>query len=65
MFVKQYSNHKNQLALVILKGNLSDNEKAKDAIPGGHPETDTCLVDLAVVFLSLFISYCRGHKYIV
>lgn len=44
-----------QMALVILRENLSKNKELEDAIPGGHPETNTCRADLSLVFLSLFV----------
>ena len=59
MFLQQYSNKKKQLALVTLRGSLSDNKEAEDAIPGGHPETDTRRADLAIVLLSLFVPWER------
>ena len=59
MFLQRYSGKSNQLALVTLRGNLSDNEEAEDAIPGSHPETDVRRVDLAFVLLSLFVSWER------
>ena len=57
MFLQQYSNKKKQLALVILRGNLSDNKKVKDVIPGSHPKTDACRTDLAIMLLSLFVPW--------
>ncbi len=44
------------MALVVLCGNLSENEESEDAIPWGHPETDTCHADLSFVLLSHFVS---------
>lgn len=40
MFLQEYSNKKKQLALIILRENLSNNEEAKNALFGGHLETD-------------------------
>ena len=59
IFPQQYSGKNKQLALVTLRGNLSDNKEAKDAIPGGHPETDACRANLAVILLSLFVLWER------
>lgn len=46
-----------QLALVVLRGNLAENKEAEDAIPGGHPETNACRTDLSLILLSLFIPW--------
>ncbi len=43
------------MALVVLRGNLSENEESEDVIPGGHPETETRRADLSLVLLSLFV----------
>ncbi len=43
------------MALVVLYGNLSENEKSEDAIPEGHPETNACRTDWNLVLLSLFM----------
>lgn len=48
-----------QLVLVILRENLFDKKKAKDAILGSHFETDTCRADLTIMLLSLFVSWER------
>ena len=42
IILQQYFDKKKQLALVTLRGNLSNNEKVKDIISGGHLETNTC-----------------------
>ena len=55
MFLQRYLDKSNQLALVTLRRNLSNNEEAENAILGGYPETDACRANLAVVFLSLFV----------
>ncbi len=46
-----------QLALVVLRGKLSENEESEDAIPGGHPETDARRTDLSLILLSLFVPW--------
>ena len=55
MFFQQYFDKRKQLTLIILKKNLSDNEKAENIISGGDSETDTPWVDFQIVFLSLFV----------
>ncbi len=44
-----------QLALIVLRRKLSENEELKDAIPRSHPKIDTCCTDLSLIFLSLFV----------
>ncbi len=44
-----------QLALVVLRRKLSENEKSEDVIPGGHSETDARCTTLSLIFLSLFV----------
>ena len=41
--------------IIILKKNLSINEKNKNVIFEGYFGTDICQTNLAIVFLSLFI----------
>ncbi len=45
------------MALVVLCGNLSENEESEDTILGGHPETDARRADLSLVLLSLFVPW--------
>ena len=45
------------LTLVVLRGNFSVNEEAKDAIVGGYPETDAHCANLSLILLSLFIPW--------
>lgn len=44
-----------QLAIIVLRGNLSENEEVEDIILGNHPETDARWTNLNLFFLSLFI----------
>ncbi len=54
-FVQRPLKRIEQMALVVLRGNLSKNKEYEDAISGGHPETDVCRADLSLVLLSLFV----------
>lgn len=54
-FVQRPLQRIDQLILVVLCGNLSENKESEDAVPGGHPETDARRTDLSLIFLSLFI----------
>ncbi len=56
-FVQRPLKHIEQLALVVLRGKLSENEELEDAIPGGHPETDARRTDLSLILLSLFVPW--------
>ena len=56
-FIQRPVKRVKQLALVVLCGNLSKNEKSKNAILGGHPETDACHTDLSLILLSLFVPW--------
>lgn len=47
------------MSFIVLRGNLSENEEAEDAIPGSHPETDARRTNPSLIFLSLFISWNR------
>ncbi len=44
-----------QLALVVLRGQLSKNEESEDAILGGQPETNAQRTDLSLILLFLFM----------
>ncbi len=56
-FVQRPLKSVEQMALVVLRRNLSENKDSEDAIPGGHPETNTCHTNLSLDLLSLFISW--------
>ncbi len=56
-FVQRPLKRIEQLALVVLRGKLSENEESEDAIPGGHPKTDTRRTDLSLLLLSLFVPW--------
>lgn len=56
-FVQRPLKRVEQLALVVLRGNLSENEESEDAIPGGHPETDARRTDLSLILLSFFVPW--------
>ncbi len=43
--------------MVGLVGPLSTNEKAEDAIRGGHSETDARRNDVALILLALFVTW--------
>ena len=44
-----------QLALVVLRKKLFENEKSKYTTPGNYLETDTRHTDLSLILLSLFV----------
>ncbi len=46
-----------QLALIVLRGKLSENEESENAIPRGHPETNTRRTDLSFILSSLFMPW--------
>ncbi|KAF7586547.1 hypothetical protein BBP40_008687 [Aspergillus hancockii] len=48
-----------QIATVTLQGQLTEFQTAEDSLPGGHPNTDAILNDLAEVLLGLFIPWQR------
>ncbi len=54
-FVQRPLKRIEQMALVVLRRNLSENKELEDAIPGGYPETDACRADLSLILLSLFV----------
>ncbi len=56
-FVQKPLKRIKQLALVVLRGKLFENEESEDAIPGGHPETDACHTNLSLILLSLFVPW--------
>ncbi len=56
-FVQRPLKRVEQMALVVLRGNLSENEELEDAIPGGHPKIDARRANLSLVLLSLFVSW--------
>ncbi len=54
-FVQRVLKRIKQLALVILRGKLSENKELEDVIPRGQPEIDACHTDLSFILLSLFM----------
>ena len=44
-----------QLTIIILGGNLSENKELKNIIPKVHPETNTHHAHLKLILISLFI----------
>ena len=54
-FVQRPVKRVKQLALVVLRGNLSENKESKDTILRGHSETDARRIDLSLILLSLFV----------
>lgn len=56
-FVQRPLQRVEQMALVVLRGKLSENEESEDAIPGGHPETDARRTYLSLILLSLFVQW--------
>lgn len=46
-----------QVATVTFKGQLTQFQTDEDSIPGGHPQTDAILNDLAEILLGLFVPW--------
>ncbi len=56
-FVQKPLKRIKQLALVVLRGKLSEKEELEEAILGGHSETDARRTDLSLILLFLFVSW--------
>ena len=54
-FVQRPLKHVKQLLLVVLYGNLSENDQLEDMISERHPKTNACCIDPSLIFLSLFV----------
>jgi hypothetical protein len=48
-----------QVATVTFSGQLTEFQPAEDAVPGGHPETEAILNDIAEILLGLFVPWNR------
>ena len=59
MFLQRYSDKKKQLVAIILRGNLSSNEKAKNAIPGGL-SWDWCSLGWSSNYASIIFCFMRA-----